>query len=60
MKFRAWQETQQVRSIMTGEGPLAAHKGDVVIVAVVERWDDAAAAMAAIARMTAVPKVEET
>lgn len=44
---------------MTSEGPLAAHKGDVVIVAVVERWDDAAAAMAAIARLTAVPETEE-
>lgn len=41
MRIRSYRETLPVRAIMI-DGPLVVHKGDVVIVAVVEDWESAA------------------
>ena len=56
MKFASWQETRPQRLILTGDGSVTVtvEQGEVVIVAVVQRWDDAASAMAAIAKLVKV------
>ncbi len=41
MKIRSYRETLPVRTIMV-DGPLVVHKGDVVIVAVCESWEEGA------------------
>jgi uncharacterized protein YggE len=54
VKFASWQETRPQRLILTGDGSVTVEQGEVVIVAVVQRWDDAASAMAAIAKLVKV------
>lgn len=54
MKLRAYEVQRDVVAIPTSDAPIYAHRGDVVIVAVVERWEDAPEALKRI-----VQKVEE-
>jgi hypothetical protein len=59
MKFAAWSEQRDVRAIQTGDGLLTVHRGDVVVIAVVERWDDAEKAIAELCRLTGKPPAVE-
>ena len=59
MKFRAWREERDQRALTTGDGLMVTHKGDLVIVAVVEKWDDADKAIAALAALTGRGATEE-
>lgn len=59
MKIRVWREFRDIRAIQTGDGIVEIRKGDVVMVAVVERWDDASEAIAAMQRLTAKPPIVE-
>lgn len=52
MKFRSWLETKDQRPIITGGEMLVTHKGDHVIIAVIEKWDDVEAAIRALQRLT--------
>jgi len=54
VKLRAYEVQRDVVAIPTSDAPIYAHRGDVVIVAVVERWEDAPEALKRI-----VQKVEE-
>jgi hypothetical protein len=60
VKFRSWLETKDVRPIPTGGEFLVTHKGDHVIVAVIEKWDDVEAAIKALQTLTRSPSGDET
>ena len=59
MRFRAWREERETRALITGDGMVVANKGDLVIVAIVEKWDDADKAIAALAALTGRGATEE-
>lgn len=59
MKLRSWTEDRDVRAIQTGDGLMTVHRGDVVVIAVVERWDDAERAIAELCRLTGKPPAVE-
>jgi len=51
MKYRGWLETAEARVITTAGEAMVVHKGDHVIVAVIERWDDIDVAIKALQRL---------
>lgn len=58
MIFRAWTETRTL-PIKTGSDFVVTNEGDLVVVAVVKRWEDVARVAAAIAGMTSTPEAEK-
>ncbi len=51
MRFRVWSEQKEIRPILTGDGIVEARKGDLVLVAVIERWSDVDEALETMRRL---------
>jgi hypothetical protein len=51
MKGVLWAEDREIRAIHTGGGLVEVRKGDIAMVVVVRRWEDAIAEIAKLAAM---------
>lgn len=51
MKVHAWTESERERPILTGDGMVIPRKGDIVMVAIVRRWEDMTEALKQFARL---------
>lgn len=59
MKMRIWREERDIRPILTGDGMVEPRRGDTVLVAIIERWSDADAAIEAMRTFIGKPSGTE-
>lgn len=51
MKLVSWIESKDIRQINTGGQMMETRKGDLVVCAIIERWDDFDAAVEALRKL---------
>ena len=51
MKFEAWLECAEFRTIQTSGSPILVSKGQLVAVMIIDKWDDVDVALEAIRKL---------